>query len=131
MACAIIFAAIQFYGIAAEGFENWPSLIGVRPLVIVSIAIAAVTLIAIAIDVSGVLYKLICAAAPESVRRSLQRLRALFVFAAFYALGAFTAFWLLTGLMHPSLIGAALLIVWVSLSAAALTTVFLREIKHL
>lgn len=133
LVCLVAAAAVCAYTVIDEGFESWPTLAFSRPLVVLSIAMGGAALSAFIVVLLKIFFDSLL---PRSTDKStnnkalltqLKFLRFLAIFSAAYTVIAFFLFWGITQLMHPSIVLAELLLLWVTLAAAALFTYFMRE----
>lgn len=122
-------ALVVLYDSVSTGFENWPTLVFVRPLVVTSIAIGGLATALVTIVILEILNNLIHSFETSVLLRLFTFLRIILYFSAFYAILAFSLFWIQTHLMHPTVIVVLLLIEVVCFTAISFSTFCIRKLQ--
>lgn len=126
--CLVLAVWFALYEDVVDGFTAWPTLVGVRPFVFVSLAVGALTSGMLAAGAVHLLYCLVFAGDTRGTLRTIRFLLVLCWFAAIYSALAFIAFWAWTRMMHPTLVAAEFIILCNAIAALIVLTCSKRQI---
>ncbi|MCI1832511.1 MAG: hypothetical protein LKI88_00015 [Bifidobacterium sp.] len=130
LVCLVALIMMALYEITTQGFTNWPSLITVRPLILFSLVVGFFVLSAIVVEIPRLFCNLIFTKNNQTTIQALRFLLILFYFSAAYTLLVFFLFWIQTRMMHPTIIAAEFVMLWICVVSILLLTFSIRKIKE-